>query len=73
MARRGIARGTKLDVGPEVVKARGRLGAALRDFDEEKAAQAARELARARRDDELRKARERTAHLEAMVAGGVEP
>lgn len=52
-----IKKGTKLNVDPATVEARGRLGAALRDGDEDAAAEAARDLARARQAHRERQAK----------------
>jgi hypothetical protein len=53
-----IKRGTKLTVDPGIAKARSAFGAAVRENDEDKAAEAARELVRARREQQVRQARE---------------
>jgi hypothetical protein len=68
MARPGQKQGG-YNADPSVVRARGSLGAALRDGNEDRAAQAARELVKAKREASIRE------HRKALVAAGyrVEP
>jgi hypothetical protein len=60
----GIVKGTKLTVDPGVAKARSAFAAAIRENDEDKAAETARELVKARREAKVRAARE------VLVAAG---
>lgn len=57
----------KYTISQETLAAREKYRAAMKDFDEDRAAEAARELVRARRRDEIRRAQQRAEALTAAA------